>query len=296
MSGTEDTPQKVSDLTLPYKTDDQDVLRLIEAIKRKPDNEKAIKEIYDKSNFETSRKALEILGILNDRLSFSGNGRELAIGKDDNQREKLFLRILLNYPPYGHFLESLSHSGNLSTTDTESIKDYWWKHEYGSSISNREDGVVTFGKLLQLAGIGTFVTGRRGQPSRIEWNANAKLIIDAACSSETYEPISTEQAVNNDFNQVTTFDSVPLPNNYLSNTQESTVQSRDHIEQSYLNGAIPKIIPSISISVDMSEWDTSKIITFFKATYGIFDDSEESNLSTACSQSFSEPSDGHSDT
>jgi len=296
MPAAEETPQEVLDKTLPYKTDDQDVLRLIEAIKRKPDNEKAIREVYNKANFETSRKTLEILSILDERLSFSAEGKELAIEKDDNQREKLFLKFFLRYPPYGHFLESISHNGDLSsTTDTESIKDYWWKHNYGSSTSNREDGIVTFGKLVQLAGLGKFITGRRGQPSRVEWNQNAKSLIDAACSSETNEQI-LEEGIDSDFNQITDFDSAQVPNNYPLNTHVSTVETREHTEQSSLKGSIPKVIPSISINVDMSEWDTSKIFTFFKAAYGIFENNGESNSSIACSQGFGEPSNGHSDT
>lgn len=295
MASTEDAPQKVLDVTLPYKADDRDVLKLIEAIKRKPDNEKAIKDIYNKSNFENSKKTLEILGVLDEQLSFSAEGKQLAIERDNNQREKLFLKVLLRYPPYGHYLESIFQGDNLSATDTESIKDYWWKHNYGSSTSNRDDGVVTFGKLIQLAGLGKFVIGRRGQPSRIEWNPTAKSLIDAIYTSETHEETSTEQAANNDFNQANSIDSASISNNHLLNTQVSTVEHKG-IDEYYLKGATPKVIPSIAINVDMSEWDTDKIVTFFKATYGIFDNGRETNSSTPCSQGFSEPSDGYSNT
>ena len=152
------------------------------------------------------------------------------------------------------------------------------------------------GKLIQLAGLGKFVTGRRGQPSRVEWNPNAKSLIDTMCNSEAQKQILTKKAANNDFNQVTTIDPAPISNNYPLNTQVSTTEPKDYVEEYSLKSAIPKVIPSIAINVDMSEWNTDKIITFFKAIYGIFDDSKESNSSASCSQSFSELSDGHSDT
>lgn len=293
MRSPEDTSQKSSQNSLPYKTDDQDVIRLIEAIKRKPDNEKAIKDIYNKSNFETSRKALEILGILDTRLSFSYEGKDLAVERDDSQREKLFLKFILRYPPYGHFLESVSHSSNLSTTDTESVKDYWWKHGYGSSGSNRDEGVVTFGKLVQLAGLGKFVIGRKGQPSRIEWNPNAKPLIDSVCNLEVNEQLTEEQAVDNNINpQVSVTDPSLISNNYSSSTQIPTSETTEYSVQTSHKYAAPKVIPNISINVDMSNWDIDKITAFFKGAYGLFDDHAESNSTTTCSQSFSESSDG----
>ncbi|MBN3895451.1 MAG: hypothetical protein HWQ41_09335 [Nostoc sp. NOS(2021)] len=296
MPSIEDTPEKVSNVTLPYKTDDQDILQLIEAIKRKPDNEKAIKEIYNKSNFETSRKTLEILGILDNQLIFSSAGKEFAIEKDNKRKEELFLQFFLSYTPYGHYLESISQTGDLSTTETETIKDYWWKHNYGSSGSNREDGVVAFGKLISLTGLGKFITGRKGQPSRIEWNQNAKSLIDAACNSDKSDSTLEEQSSSIDSEQIDVSDSTSVFKDYPSVSETPAAKSKSHVELPSLGGTTLSVIPTtISINVDMSEWGTSKIITFFKATYGIFDDDRESDLSTTCSQSISESSDGYSD-
>lgn len=299
MLSTEDTPQKVSDVTLPYSTDDEDILRLIEAIKRKPDNEKAIRDIYNKSNFETSRKALEVLGILDSQLSFSTAGKELAIERENGLKRELFLKFFLRYPPYGHFLESISHNSDLSITETESIKDYWWKHNYGSSGNNREDGVVAFGKLLQLTGLGKFVTGRRGKQSRIEWNLDAKALIDAACTFDENNSVSEEQLATTASSQEDTTNAVPVPNDSLANVQSPVLDSKIYSEQpSMPRVASPNttlnVIPNISINVDMSEWDNSKIITFFKAAYGIFDNDQETDLSTTCSQGINESSDGYS--
>lgn len=295
MPNTEDKPQKVSDATLPYSTDDEDLLRLIEAIKRKPDNEKAIKEIYNKSNFETSRKALETLGILDEQLSFSTAGKELATEREDSLKRELFLKFFLSYSPYGHFLESIAHSGDLSITETESIKDYWWKHGYGSSGNNREDGVVAFGKLLQLTGLGKFMTGRRGKPSRVEWNPGAKASIDAACISDQNNSTLEEQSKTIDSGQEDVTDSAPLSSEDPLVNQSFITNSIPYLQTPPLPNTTLNVIPNISINVDMSEWDNSKIITFFKAAYGIFDDDREPDLSTAGSQSISEPSDGYSD-
>lgn len=299
MPNSEDTSAKVSGATLPYGTDDEDILRLIDAIKRKPDNEKAIKEIYNKSNFENSRKALEILGILDSQFSFSTDGKALAIEREDSRKQQLFLKFCLRYSPYGHFLESLSHTNALFVTETGSIKDYWWKHDYGSSGNNREDGVVTFGKLVQLAGLGKFLIGRRGKPSRVEWSPNAKALIDKACTPNENTSDLGEQFEIPASGQEYADDPVSTANDDLDNFKEDSVNVKIYTEKSSLPQVVLpstalNIIPNIAISVDMSEWDASKITTFFKAAYGIFDDDRETNISTSCSQSISEPSDEYS--
>lgn len=296
MPNSEEASQKVSNDTLPYKTDDQDILKLIEAIKRKPDNEKAIKEIYNKTNFENSRKALEVLGILDGRLDFSSQGKELAVERDDSQRERLFLQVFLRYPPYGHFLESVSQANSLSTTDTKMVQDYWWKHNYGSSGNNREDGVVTFGKLCQLAGLGKFVPGRKGLLSRIEWKPEAKALIDSACNSHPEEQTVEEQSIESiSTEEASTSDSIPLIDDYSSIAQTFTSEKVNYTSQPQSYHPTPKAIPNISVSADMSNWETSKIITFFKCAYGIFDDNTEPDLPASNSQGFSESSDGSSD-
>ncbi|MEH2279979.1 MAG: hypothetical protein V7K90_01345 [Nostoc sp.] len=233
---------------------------------------------------------------MDNQLIFSSAGKELAIEKDNKRRGELFLQFFLRYPPYGHFLESISHSGDLSTTKTETIKDYWWKHDYGSSGSNCEDGVVVFGKLISLTGLGKFILGRKGQPSRIEWSQNAKSLIDAACNSDNSDSTLEEQSSSIDSEQIDVIDSTPVIKEHSSTSQTPASESKSHVELPSLRGTTLSVMPTtISINVDMSEWDTSKIITFFKATHGIFDDDRESDLSTTCSQSISESSDGYSD-
>ncbi|MFG3818160.1 hypothetical protein [Limnothrix redekei] len=299
MPNNEDTSSKVSGVTLPYGVDDNDILRLIDAIKRKPDNEKAIKEIYNKSNFETARKALEIFGILDNQFSFSLSGKNLAIEREGSRKQELFLGFFLSYPPYGHFLENLSHTNALSATETESVKDYWWKHNYGSSGNNREEGVVTFGKLIQLAGLGKFISGRRGKPSRIEWSLNAKTLIDKACTPDEESSDLAEQFEVPASSREHADSALATVNDVLDNPKEEAVNPNIHTDKlSSPQVASPNtalnIIPNISINVDMSDWDNNKIITFFKAAYGIFDDGRGTNVSTSCPQSVSEPSDGYS--
>ncbi len=301
MPSNDGQSSKVSDVTLPYGTDDEDILRLIEAIKRKAENEKAIREIYDKSNFETSRKALETLGILDSQFGFSPSGKELAVEKDERRRQKVFLELFLNYPPYGHFLESVSHAGELTITTTESVKDYWWKHNYGTSGNNREDGVVAFGKLLRLAGLGKFVIGRRGKLSRIEWTPDAKTTIESACSvdnDETFLEVQHESisSTQDDVSGNGFVEDINAADLELSNPKYQAQTKEDSSPKMILPNTTLDVTPNIAINVDMSDWSKEKIIIFFKAAYGMFDDERETDVSTSSSQGISEFSNGDSDT
>lgn len=94
------------------------------------------------------------------------------------------LRVRLRaFPPYRELLAAAADPGG--TTEASWIETWWATKGYGSSISNRREAVATFGRLVEFAGLGRYVAGRRGHPTRIEWAGSADAVppSDAAGAS-----------------------------------------------------------------------------------------------------------------
>ena len=272
------------DETLPYGANVDDVLKLIDAIKTKQDNDKGIKQVYGKPNIENSRKVLKALGISFDGLNLSDDGRKYAYEIDHKKKELILLRLILKYPAYEYFLLNVTND-ELSETSLENIQNYWGKHSYGNSENNRGNATTIFGQLIELSGLGTFKIGRKGKATRVEWNDNAQSLI-----RKTYSDISSE---NSKIEQTRTTESSSklirfnLDNlkgsstekneSDSQNTGEETELVREVLEKSFSNerqkNSLSKI--DISVNIDMTEWDTEKITSFFKVTQGIFEDRDE---------------------
>lgn len=289
MASPEPAITKVAEETLPYNTTEEDILSLVNAVKKKQGNNQAIKEVYGKtSNFETSKKTLETVGILDDALNFTCEGREFAYEENQEKRQFLLLRQLLKYAPYGNFLLHICHRDDLSETTLETLKNYWGKHNYGVSANNREDAAVVFGHFMTLTGLGKLTFGRRGKQSRIEWNLNIKSRIDEANEdniddkSAKYSESNVVVEIQNQPEDTVIFDRQSsitksqtvdyciLPNNDISEKSHNCNDDNAH-QVSKLTTLQEQNI-KININIDMTTWDIDKINAFFKATRGEYQD------------------------
>lgn len=275
------------DETLPYGANSEDTLNLIDAIKIKHGNDKGIKQVYGKPNIENSRKVLKVLGISLDGLTFSEDGREYAYETDERKKRLMLLKLLLQYPAYEYFLLNISNE-KLSETSLEEIQGYWGKNSYGTSEYNRNDASSTFAKLVELAGLGTFKLGRKGRQSRIEWNPNAeKLIRDMhkqITVSSIKETNNSSQLADRELSQLSI---VPSPNDNKTDKQEKKSNSpyenketelvREVLEKSFSNEKQKSNLANIDVAVniDMTDWEIDKIVSFFKAAQGVFENAEE---------------------
>ena len=251
---------------LPYSTTHENLIKLIDAIKKKEGNEDAIKKIYSGNKFDSTRRSLEIIGILKNGVDLSAEGRQIAYETDEKLRQKLYLKKILEYPAYEHLILNIAQQGFSEDTDLETVKSYWGKHSYGSSPNNRDEAAVVFGYFLQLAGIGEIVLGRRGKSSRIKWSDAAKTLLEDANKevkstpqSETLEKQNVLDSTNKEEpSAVQTGIQVPIE------AVRKLVASENIIVQ-----------PNITISVDMSNWEIDKIQAFFKVAYGFFGENDE---------------------
>ncbi|WP_342416676.1 hypothetical protein NST83_04165 [Paenibacillus sp. FSL R10-2782] len=250
--------------TLPYGTSWENILKLLEAIKKKQGDEKSIRAVYSGAKIDGARKTMEILGLI-DGFNFKALGKELAYETNEEKKREIFRKVILNYPPYELFLAKLTESEFQQETDIENVKNFWGRNDFGASPNNRDEAASVFGSFIELAGLGEFIIGRRGKATRIKWNAEAKKLIDEAHTTTNLEAIEETTLKQ----EVPVDQSSSHDNGSKDNVTDFFPTQKS--EPSPPNIHSVEVTPNITITVDMSEWDTDKIKAFFKAAYGEFD-------------------------
>lgn len=114
-------------------------------------------------------------------LPLTDAGRKLALA-DPAERRALLRAALLAYPPYRALLAEVRHRGDAVTT-AEWVETWWATQGLGNSASNRREGAATLGRLAEWVGLGNYIPGRRGHPTRIEWT-----LPDADAVAEPRDP------------------------------------------------------------------------------------------------------------
>lgn len=92
---------------------------------------------------------------------------------DARERQDLLRDVLYRYAPYQEVMAALGDRGGPAETEVRWIEAWWATRGYGSSESNRREGAAAFGRLADHAGLGEYVAGRRGRPTRIRWKEAA---------------------------------------------------------------------------------------------------------------------------
>lgn len=185
---------------LPFRTSGEDLKQVLEASARgrSPDQ---IESIFGGGRtFNATAFTAAELGFIDDpdTINLTDQGRRFARGDKDEQAE-ILLKALLSYDAYDLLLESMLGQGTPETTPTEKFETWWGtaSEEYGSSQTNLSEGSTAFANLLEFAGLGKYIQGRKGHPSRVEWNSDAGERVAKArkdlLASET-QPVEEEQA------------------------------------------------------------------------------------------------------
>jgi hypothetical protein len=153
---------------LPYRTNGDDLTRWIEARAHGRSGQARALGLTAKG-LEGTLLAGEALGLV-ERISheLTTAGRQYALA-GAAERRVLLRAALLSFPPYGGVMRAVQESGMPETT-ADWVERWWGTGGYGSSESNRAEAAATFGRLAEYAGLGSYVPGRRGHPTRIRWS------------------------------------------------------------------------------------------------------------------------------
>lgn len=182
----------MADVVLPYRTDGTDLVQLIDARGRGRALDQIRAATGSAKNYEGTLATAYALGLLETGSGeLSATGRALALA-GDAERRSLMRAALRGFEPYARLLDEVfsraARQGETPSTETAWVEMWWGTHGYGSSQSNRAEGAATLARLLEYAGMASYVQGRRGHPSRIAWEPGAASLWRGAAGPLTSPP------------------------------------------------------------------------------------------------------------
>ncbi len=261
---------------LPAYTTVENILSLIDTLKRKNKNEDEAKAIFGKgdSAYINTKSALRAFSLIeNESLDFTNEGREVAYSQGSDKKIEI-IKILKSYPPYEIFLFSLLKKDDVTKTEIDEIVNFWGKAHYGSTQRNMEDAAKLFMSILDFIEFGKFIKGVKGTTTRIEWNTDIKVKINSLNqNSPTVVQKEDTNTKVQDTIEASVIDTEPV--------EDEQVEQEENILDVVANERNVKLIkkpisavsfPNITINVDMSDWSDEKIKTFFKYAYGKFEE------------------------
>lgn len=155
--------------SLPYRTGPEDLVAWAQATARGRSLAQLRPGMRPKL-VDAVANAAELLGVAR-HGALTELGRELALAEPGERRARL-REALLRFAPFRELLEEVRDAG-AATSEASWIEAWWATRGYGSSPSNREEGGAALGRFAEHAGLGRYVAGRRGHPTRIEWDLGA---------------------------------------------------------------------------------------------------------------------------
>lgn len=140
--------------------------------------------------------AFKFWGLIDDgsgKMLLTERGR--LVGRDKGSRRSEALRdVVAGIAPYRSVVERAVHRNELSLSALE-VASHWHQHFQGEGSANDKilnDQAVCFFQIAEGADLGKLVVGRKGQPTRFEFDStNARALAEGAPpvpSEKLFEP------------------------------------------------------------------------------------------------------------
>lgn len=166
-------------MALPIRTTLQDVDAICVYLVTKPTgaSHAEAKAVLDSKVLDGRKlNALKYWGLIEDvggKMLVTEQGR--LIGRDKGvRRSEAFYNVVANVSPYRAVVERVVHRNELSISALE-VAAHWHQHfkeEASSTDKILNDQAVCFFQIAEGADLGKLVIGRKGQPTRFEFDAN----------------------------------------------------------------------------------------------------------------------------
>lgn len=164
-------------MNLPIRTTLADVLAITKYLATKPTGASLpeAKRVLD-SKFLDGRKlsAMKIWGMVSDdqgKLKLTARGR-LAAKNGEEGLKSACAQVIQEIEAYKGIIEKAAHAGESTMSSTE-VGSYWHEH-FRESVSDNDkiinDQAVCFFQIVEGSKLGQSVVGRKGSPTRIEFN------------------------------------------------------------------------------------------------------------------------------
>jgi len=157
--------------TLPYRADADDLRRYVRALAHGGGPERIRALGFSTKTHEGVIASAHALGLTRGRDGpLTEKGRRIAVADDVRSGEQ-WAALLAEFEPYRRIVDAVQEGEAPRPVPIEWVETYWAAHGFGSSASNRSEAASAFARMVEAAGMGRFVQGRRGHVSRIEWGA-----------------------------------------------------------------------------------------------------------------------------
>lgn len=193
-------------MALPQRTTLDDVIALCTYFSSKPTGAtvKDAKAVLGAPRLDARKiAALKFWGLLEEqdqRLKVTAEGR--AIAKNAGAaRASIFVNLIKRVDPYRAVIERAAYQGEYSLTVTD-VAAHWHDHfrtVAGGNDETLSDQALAFFHLIQGAELGTLTLGRKGSPTRVDFDEGAlagfisEEGLSVETSSETQPDSSIEQ-------------------------------------------------------------------------------------------------------
>lgn len=168
-------------MALPIRTTVEDIQKVCSYLEKKPTGAtlKEAKAVLDSKTLDGRKlSALKYWSLIEDqeRLKLTQKGREAVRDHGSNQIAVL-AGVIKDIAPYRAIIERAAHSEqkSLSTTD---VAAHWHDH-FKDQVSENDrilnDQAVCFFQVASGGGLGNLIIGRRGSPTRFEFERTALL-------------------------------------------------------------------------------------------------------------------------
>lgn len=254
---------RMDELILPYRTDWREMSRVLDYCKGKGAERAVLDARFGGGeSLRETLNALEQLGLIarsdvgDVRLTPAGD--RLAYATSETEERLLLVGAMLRYRPYRVALERALDSG-LSVLDAPTVERIWQVDMRLAQPRNRvEEARTFFFRLADDAGLGTYRRGVRGQTTRLELSPDfSQALGDVLTALDEPVPEPEPEALPEE----------PVPHAGTSPRVATPAPVR-------INPAARATRPetTLSIQVDMSEWELDKIEAFL-AMIGYLDES-----------------------
>lgn len=165
-------------MALPVKTTVEDIEVICNYLSTKPTGAtvKEAKGIIDAKHLDPRKvsalKAWNLIEEVGGKLKVTTAGRSHARGSKE-ERQKSLRRVVETCTPYSAIVERAAHRPQEESVNAVDVASHWHEHfsgEVGQSDETLNDQAICFLNVAQGAGLGTLILGRKGNPTRFDWD------------------------------------------------------------------------------------------------------------------------------
>ena len=190
-------------MSLPIRTSPDDITAVCTYLANKPMGATLAeaKAVLDKKHLDNRKlTALKFWGLIEDdgnRIKVSDPGRRAV--KDSSAVQSVVLReILRRVKPYYALIERIAHRSEETIAATE-VAAHWHEH-FTDKVSQSEktltDQAICFFQIAQGADLGLLKLGRRGMPTRFDFDTSAvRKFVDEPTEDKPHASFADEPVV-----------------------------------------------------------------------------------------------------